>query len=248
MKSKKIEMPKMVMASNIPIFITVRGNNQENVLKHKESLKFAYIFINEQDLFTQTYIISDNQELLDFAKELGFSNLIFYPCGSKKDLKYLEYFATYRYGVENNYHPDWFIILNVNQLFRSKDLIAEIIRNIDDKYDVIASYTEISNRSHFFVDEALTNIQKDDLHLLSSEYQRVKMVDAAIYAIKSDFAFSCMEYDDPSSHFWTGKIKYFKNNSVYTDIYTVDDIYRYCRVCEILNLRKEMGGCTCQTK
>ena len=244
MSKNKIPIPKIVMISNIPIFITVRGNTEENIIKHKESLKFAYIFIQEQDLFSQTYIISDNKELLEFAKELGFTNIIHYPCGSQKDYKYLEYFATYRYGVEHNYHPDWIIILNVNQLFRSKDLIAETIRNIDDKYDVIASYTEISNRSHFFVDEALNQNNKD-VHLLSSEYQRVKMVDAAIYAIKSDFAFSCMEYDDPSAHFWTGKIKYFPNNSVYTDIYTVKDIYKYCRVCEILNKRKDMGDCEC---
>ena len=244
--SNKIEIPKpkMVMISNIPIFITVRGNTQENIVKHKEALKFAYIFIEEQDLFNQTYIISDNKELLNFAKELGFTNTIHYPCGSKKDYKYLEYLATYRYGVENNYHPDWIIMLNINQLFRSKNLIAECIRQIDNKFDVIASYTEISNRSHFFVDESLNQNDKD-VHLLSSEYQRVKMVDATIYAIKSDFAFSCMEFDDPSAHFWSGKIKYFKNESVYTDIYTVDDIYKYCRVCEILMKRKEMGDCPC---
>lgn len=238
---------KITMTSNIPIFITVRGNSDENIKKHQEALKFAYIFIKEQDLFSQTYIISDNKnDILDFAENLGFTNLIYYPCGSQKDLKYLEYLATYRYGVENNYHPDWIIILNINQLFRSKNLIAECIRNIDDKYDVIASYTEISNRSHFFVDESLKKYEeKSNERLLSSEYQRVKMVDASIYAIKSDFAYGCMEYDDPSSHFWSGKIKYFKNNSIYTDIYTVDDIYKYCRVCEILNKRKDMGDCQC---
>ena len=234
--------PKII--SNIPIFITVRGNDEDSIIKHKEALKFAYIFIKEQDLFSQTYIISDNKkDILDFAKELGFTNLIHYPCGSKKDLKYLEYLATYRYGVENNYHPDWIILLNINQLFRSKNLIAECIRNIDNKYDVIASYTEISNRSHFFVDESL-NKEKDS-HLLSSEYQRVKMVDACIYAVKTDFAFGCMEYDDPSIHFWNGKIKYFENTGIYTDIYTVEDIYKYCRVCKILNQRKDMGDCKC---
>ena len=228
------------MVSQIPIFITVRGYDKEIVNKHKEALKYAYLFIKEQDLFSQTYIISDNKsEILDYAKKLGFINIIHYPCGSKKDLKYLEYLATYRYGVENNYHPDWIILLNINQLFRSKRLIADCIKNIDNKYDIIASYTEISNRSHFFVDEALIN-KTEDIHLLSSEYDRVKMVDASIYAIKSDFAFSCMEFDDPSTHFWGGKIKYFKNNSIYTDIYTIDDITKYSRVYEILNQVKDI--------
>lgn len=223
------------MVSNIPVFITVRGNTKEIVEKNKEALKFTYLFIKEQDLFNQTYIISDNKEdILEYAKQLGFTNTIFYPCGSHKDLKYLEYLATYRYGVEHNYYPDWIILLNINQLFISSKLIADCITNIDDKYDVVASYTEISNRSHFFVDEAL-NTENKNTHLLSSEYDRVKMVDAAIYAIKTDFAFSCMEYDDPSSHFWNGKIKYFRNNSIYTDIYDIKDIYKYYNIRETLN-------------
>lgn len=223
------------MVSNIPVFITVRGNTKEIIEKNKEALKFAYLFIKEQELFDQTYIISDNKEdILEYAKQLGFTNTIYYPCGSKKDLKYLEYLATYRYGVEHNYYPDWIILLNINQLFISSKLIADCITNIDDKYDVVASYTEISNRSHFFVDEAL-NTENKNIHLLSSEYDRVKMVDAAIYAIKTEFAFSCMEYDDPSSHFWNGKIKYFQNNSVYTDIYDIKDIYKYYNIRETLN-------------
>ena len=228
------------IVSRTPIFITVRGNTVELIKKHKEALKFAYLFIKEQDLFEQTYIISDNKiDILKYAENLGFKHTIHYPCGSKKDLKYLEYFATYRFAVENNYHPDWIILLNINQLFLSQKLIADCIRHIDDKYDVVASYTEISNRSHFFVDEALSKEDKD-AHLLSSEYDRVKMVDAAIYAVKTKFAFECMEYDDPSKYFWNGKIIYFKNESVYTDIYTIEDIYKYYNIREILNKVHEL--------
>ena len=54
----KYEGHKTTIISNIPIFITVRGNSDENIKKHQEALKFAYIFIKEQDLFLQTYIIS----------------------------------------------------------------------------------------------------------------------------------------------------------------------------------------------
>ena len=113
--------------------------------------------------------------------------------------------------------------------------------SIEDKYDVIASYTEISNRSHFFVDEALNNkdVEKNT-HRLSSEHQRVKMVDAAIYAVKTTFAFSCMEFDDPSAHFWSGNIKYFKNTSIYTDIYDIGDITKYYRMGEIINKVKDI--------
>ena len=39
--------------------------------------------------------------MIAYAKKLGFLNTIHYACGSDKDLKYLEYLATYRYAVEN---------------------------------------------------------------------------------------------------------------------------------------------------
>lgn len=223
--------------AQIPIFITARGHNDEEFNKNKECLKFSYLFIKEQNLFKQTYIISDNEKLIEYAKELGFINTIHYPCGSQKDIKYLEYLATYRYGVEHNYHPDWIILLNVNQLFKNASLIADCIQYIDSKYDVVASYTEISNRSHFFIDDKYNKliINNDVDHLLSSEHCRVKMIDAAIYAIRTEFAFSCMEYDDPSIAFWKGKIKYFKNKTLYTDIYNMEDIQKYYDASNILS-------------
>ena len=223
------------IVSKIPVFITVRANTDDMFKKNKEALKFSYVFIKKINMFNQTYIISDNIDMINYAKELGFINTIHYPCGSEKDLKYLEYLATYRFAVENDYHPDWIILLNINQIFKFTSLLVDCINNVDDKFDVVASYTEISNRSHFFVDEALNNKNnKDKKHLLSSEYHRVKMVDAAIYAVKTKFAFECMEYNDPSEHFWNGNIKYFKNNSLYTDLYDINDITKFFVVNEII--------------
>ena len=229
------------MLSKIPIFITVRGNNIETFETNKEALLFSYLLIKNLNLFSQTYIISDNKDMLTYAQELGFTNLIHYPCGNEKDLLYLEYLATYRYGVEHEYYPDWIILLNVRQLFKQASLLRDCINNIDDKYDVVASYTDISNKSQFFVDEALADKEKIQPHLLTSKYHRVKMVDATIYAIKSKFAFECMTCDDPSEHFWkAGKIKYFKNNSLYTDIFTIDDIYKYYDAADIIKEVKKL--------
>ncbi len=218
----------------IPIFITARGNDKNTFAKNKEALKFSYLFIRDQNLFDQTYIISDNKDMLNYALKIGFKHIIHYPCGSKKDLKYLEYFATYRFAVDNDYRPDWIILLNINQLFKDNSLLINCINNIDDKYNVVASYTEISNRSHFFINDDM-ELNKTDEHLLSSEYHRVRMIDAAIYAVKTTFAFECMEYDDPSEHFWSTKIKYFKNKSLFTDIYEIADINKYYTVGDVIN-------------
>lgn len=229
------------MLSKIPIFITVRGNNDEIFETNKEALLFSYLLIKNLNLFSQTYIISDNKDMLTYAQELGFTNLIHYPCGNEKDLLYLEYLATYRYGVEHEYYPDWIILLNVRQLFKQASLLRDCINNIDDKYDVVASYTVISNKSHFFVDEALADKDKIQPHLLTSKYHRVKMTDATIYAVKSKFAFECMTCDDPSEHFWKeGKIKFFENNSLYTDIFTIDDIYKYYDAADIIKEVKKL--------
>lgn len=231
-----------MIISKIPIFITVRGNNDKVIQINKESLKFSYLFIKDLNLFNQTYIISDNKDMLDYATALGFKkeNNIHYPCGNDKELEYLEYRATYRYGVEHNYHPDWIIILNVDQIFKKVSLLRDCISHIDDKYDVVASYTGISNKSHLFVDEALNDKTIDKSHLLSSVHHRVKMVDSAIYAVKSSFAFECMKYDDPAEHFWNGNIKYFKNNSLYTDIFNIDDIYKYYDAANTIEKIKEV--------
>ena len=230
-----------MIISKIPIFITVRGNTKEVFETNKESLKFSYLFIKNMNLFSQTYIISDNKKMLEYAEALGFTNTIYYPCGNTKDLLYLEYLATYRYGVENSYYPDWIILLNVGQLFKNVSLLRDCISNIDEKYDIVASYTTISNKSHFFVDESLTNKEDIQTHQLSSKHHRVKMVDAAIYAVKSKFAFECMEYDDPSEHFWKHrKIKYFKNSSLYTDIFNLDDVYKYYEAAKTVEEIKKL--------
>ena len=82
-----------MIISKIPIFITVRANTDEILRTNKEALKFSYLFIKDLELFSQTYIISDKQEMLDYAKELGFTNTILYTCGNEKDLLYLEYLS-----------------------------------------------------------------------------------------------------------------------------------------------------------
>lgn len=229
------------MNPTIPIFITARGNDKSTFKKNKEALKFSYLFIRNQNLFEQTYIISDNKDMLEYALKIGFKYTIYYPCGSNKDIKYLEYLATYRFAVDNNYRPDWIIILNINQLFKDNSLLVDCINNIDDKFNVVASYTEISNRSNFYINDKLELVETSlNSHLLSSEYHRVRMIDAAIYAIKTSFAFECMEYDDPSKHFWSTKIKYFKNKSLFTDIYELQDINKYYRVGEVINEVKKI--------
>lgn len=228
----------MHLTSKIPIFITVRANTKALFKQNKEALKYSYVYIKNQNLFDQTYVISDNKKMLEFAINLGFNegNMIHYECKTDLDIMYLEYLATYKFAIDNSYYPDWIIILNVSQLFKSKRLISDCINMIDDKYDVVASYTEITDKSKFFIH----NIDKSN-HLLSSEVDRVKMIDAAIYAVRTSFAFECMKHEDPSNHFWSGKMKFFPNTSLFTNIYTIDDINIYQYIGDIISQVNEIN-------
>lgn len=233
---------KTVIVSKIPIFITARGHNDQAIIRNKEALKYAYVLIEEMNMFDQTYIISDNQDLLNFSKMLGFVNLIYQPCKDQNDIAYLDYIGIYNFYKKTGYKPDWFILLALNQLFRSKNLIYNCIRNIDNKYDVIASYTEVSNRSRFFLsdDDKIVN----DGRLITHERDRKKMVDASIYAISTDYAIKVMEVDtdDRSKFFWSdGKFKFFKNTSLYTDIYLLDDITKYYDIVDRINKVKKLS-------
>jgi len=227
----------MILAK-IPIFITARGNDEIAIKRNEEALKYAYVFIKEMNLFIQTWIISDNEEMLQYAKKLGFYNTFYNPCKNEDEIAYLDYIGIYNFYLQKKYKPDWFILLALNQLFRNPQLISDCIKNIDDNFDVVASYTDITNRSSFFIDD------QNDLaenHPITHVRDRKKMIDAAIYAIKADFAIKCMENkDDPSKIFWLGKIKYFKNNSLYTDICSYDDIKKYEYVGYIINKVKAL--------
>lgn len=220
------------MLSTIPIFIVARGNNDMKLEKNMYALKFSYVFIQSMGLFNQTYIISDNQEVLDFAKRLGFLHTIHHDCKTEKDVRYLEYNAIHYFGKKYKVKPDWFIILSIDEIFANSTLIRECIKNISDKYDVITSYTEISDRSRFFLNKE--DKLDSGVHRITNEKIRVKMADAAIYAVKTSFAEKCMEQDDPAVYFWNGNFKFFKNMSVFTDINSIDDILKYRYVGNII--------------
>lgn len=228
------------MLTRIPIFITARGDNEIAIKRNEEALKYAYVFIKEMNLFAQTWIISDNEKMIEYAKSLGFYHTFHQPCKNEKDITYLDYIAIYNFHLQKKYKPDWFILLALNQLFRNTQLLTDCIRNIDNNFDVIASYTDITNRSSFFIEDENDLVKN---HPITHIRDRKKMIDAAVYAIKTDFAIKCMESkDDPSKIFWTGKIKYFKNNSLYTDICSYDDIKKFEYVGYIINKVKALNN------
>lgn len=227
------------MLARIPIFIVARGNNELNIKKNKEALKFSYVFIKSMNLFKQTYIISDNPDMLDYAIRLGFEHTLYQECKDDYDLNHLQYTSIYNFAVKHNYYPDWFILLSIDALFINSALIANCIKNIDYNFDVITSYSEITNNSKFILDDndkLIPNVTR-----ITNEKNRQKLVDSTIYAISSRFAIECMQSDDPINYFWNGKFKFFKNMSVYTDIYEYNDIDKFKYIGNIIEEVKKIN-------
>ena len=88
---------KTIITPRIPIFITVRGNNKESFECNEEALKYTYILIKDMNLFEQTFIISDNEEILEYSKQLGFINTIYQKCENENDIIYLDYIGIYNF-------------------------------------------------------------------------------------------------------------------------------------------------------
>lgn len=230
---------KTYITSQIPIFITARGNNEIAVKKNKEALLYSYILIKNMNLFDQTYIISDNIEMIKYAKELGFIHFVHNECKNEFDINFLDYIGIYNFWKKTGYKPDWFILLAIGQLFKDSMLIYDCIRNIDNNYDIIASYTVISNRSSYFIKD---NHIVTSGHLITHERDIQKMIDSTIYAINTDFAINCVEKSngDPSAYFWNGRIKFFENKSIYTDIKNIEDINKYYKIGDIIDKVKKI--------
>jgi len=227
------------MLSTIPVFIAARGNSELKFKKNKEALKYSFVFIRSMGLINQTYIISDNAEMLEYAKNLGFKNTIHQECKDENDLRYIEYNAIYEFHLKYNVNPDWFILLSIDELFINKESFLDCIRNIDDKYDVITSYCETTDRSIFYLDDDLT--LKHHIHRITNEKIRRNMADSRIYAIKTKFAIKCMQDGDPAEVFWHGKIKFFPNKDLYTDINSVEDISKYSYLGDILDQVQQLS-------
>ena len=116
----------------IPIFITARGHNDNVFNKNKEALKFSYVFIRRQNMTDQTFIISDNKDMLQYALELGFKNVIHYPCNS--DLDILKSKIAFIKGVTQNE-----IIISKkkkDEIIKQLEKIQGIIK-VNDSFDYL---------------------------------------------------------------------------------------------------------------
>lgn len=234
---------------NIPIFITLRACNEEEKYKSAAMLPYAYHYMNEQQFTKRCIIISAEPELLAYAKDLGFENTFLEPCKHCGQctiemngiLHWLRKHSSQKY--------DWFISFRIDQPFKDTNLLYNVIRAINDNYDVICSNSQMKDRSKLFIsddDKFLHNV--DNAQRMIDYCPTVKFIDSSIMAIKTSFFMNCcvagassiISQADFYQNFWAGKFLSVENKTMFIQVLTKQHLDRfkvvydtYQKVCQL---------------
>lgn len=226
----------------IPVFIVVKANNEENFNNNKELLLYAYDYIYKQQILRQTIVISDSQEMLDYASNIGFKFTYLERC-KKCHTCNIEYNGIYHYLLD---HPeikyDWFILYNIYQPFKGKNMILDSIIAINDNYDFITTYTYVYDRSAYYITDKNKFVNEDNTSRVDLIPQKVKMIDNSILCIKTKYFLNAIENGYIAKDLWKGKFKTIYNKALYVPIGDNDDIHQLDiaeKIFRDIQIRKE---------
>lgn len=193
-------------------YITVKGNSVRCPRKNHALL--PYVLAYATTLY-DVVVITDDNELADIALQHGAT-----VHWDKSVHKISEFHAIYDFLSEVGKldTDDDFVILPVTQPFRNKKTMFEV-RDCDmTDYDVVTTYTKVSNRGIFMLNE-------DDTFKVNS-YNRKgcmcpteKMADGAMYRMRNSFLKRIVEAKDTNHEFWHSRIKFVENtHPIFLDV------------------------------
>ena len=104
--------------NNIPILIPVKGISRRCPGKNRKLLPYTADYLLRQNLIKNAVVISDDQELGDFASRLGFKTNVEIRKEGQDEL------SSCRNFIKNSDY-EAFILLPVTQPFREIDLIRK---------------------------------------------------------------------------------------------------------------------------
>lgn len=208
----------------IPIFIAVKGLDEDNIKKNKELLVYAYSYLEEHQIIDKCHVISDDQVLCDFAKTIGFQEV--WLDDAREDASNLELYGIKSYIEKNKMQCEWLISFNISRPFKSRSLLFDIINRIDDSYDFITSYVNAFNRSIFFLNDHEDEFIDEPLDEFKPNLQQVRMVDSSIFAIKKVFLDKIMKNSNPYKDIWKANFCTVEHDTLYMHVKTYNDIRR----------------------
>ena len=220
---------------NIPILLTVKGTTQRDIKNGIDLLPYIYDYIESQQILKYTVVISDADEILNYAHRLGFLQTYKEQCVKCRFCN-IDFNGPYHFFRDTQTDCEWYIVIPINQPFKSKNLILNTIYAINDNYDFITSYSHTVDRYSFYIDDDNKFIKKNDNH---KNTKVVKMLDEAIFAVKKSYLLECVKSGDPHKKFWEGKFKTIENDSIFFPVNNAFDMSKFNKTEEIFNRVRE---------
>lgn len=190
----------------IKTFITVKGKSERCPRKNIKLLPYV---LQQCRSFMDITVITDHDGIAKMCKDYNVDCFM-----EDKSVQTSEFNSIYNYLLSTNqlYTIKEFVHLPVTQPIRSNDTILKVMYSDLTDYDFATTYTMVPNRKIFLLND-------DDTYMYDS-YERkgslckdTKMIDGAIYKIKTEFLTKIIYSESPNHMFWNeSKIKFIKND------------------------------------
>lgn len=207
-------------------YITVKGNSVRCPRKNHALL--PYVLAYARELF-DVVVITDDDELASIAKEYGVE-----VYKDKNTHKISEFHAIYGYLAEQGKldKDEEFVILPVTQPLRTEHTM-KVVRNLDmTGYDVVTTYSVVSNRGIFLLNEDNT-FKVESYNRKGCMCKEEKMADGSMYKMRNTFLRDIVESEDTNHEFWHSRLLWVENtHPMFLDVDTPRDL-------KLLNIIRE---------
>lgn len=193
-------------------YITVKGNSVRCPRKNHTLL--PYVLSYARELF-DVIVITDDDELESIAKEYGVR-----VYRDKNTHKISELHAIYGYLKEHDVLniDEEFVLLPVTQPFRTEKTIKEVMEYDMSFCDVVTTYTKVSNRGIFILDDK-DMFKYESYNRKGCMCNVEKMADGSMYKLRNSFLKYVVESEDTNHAFWHGKMKFVENtHPIFLDV------------------------------
>lgn len=217
-----MELSQELKTNNIPILIPIKGMSRRCPNKNRNLLPFTIKLLKHIQCLKNCVVISDCVDLLLFAEKYNIKTHL-----EIRDANQDELMSCHNYIKESDSQA--FILLPVTQPFRNKDLIKNCylsyLESID-QVDFITSFTETANRERFHLEmkTGIHTFKYKNKNKMGELCSPIKMIDGAVYLIKSSFIEKIATFGNTNKAFWKGRFKCVENQSPFMDVDTVYDM------------------------
>lgn len=199
-------------------YITVKGVSVRCPRKNHTLL--PYVLAYARELF-DVVVITDDDELEGIAKEYGVA-----VYREKNPHKISECHAIYGYLAEHGKldKDEEFVILPVTQPLRTEQTMMAV-RDLDmTGYDVVTTYSVVSNRSIFLLNEDNT-FKVESYNRKGCMCKEDKLADGSMYKMRNTFLRDIVESEDTNHEFWHSRMMWVENtHPIFLDVDTPKDL------------------------